>query len=77
MKTLSVSKNLLNPIVLPGMGKSVELNHLTNEENQDIRQAFAENNLQIEFLEEPGQYHAVINLWADPHSMARMTLFIK
>lgn len=77
MKTISVSKKLLNSIALPGMGRSLEVTNLSGGENLEIRQAFADRNLQIEFAEEPGVYYPVINMWTDPHSMMRMTLFIQ
>lgn len=77
MNTISVSKRLLNSMVLPGMGRSVELSKLSGEDNLALRQAYNNKSLQIEFVEEPGVYHTVINLWPDPHSMERMTLFIE
>ena len=77
MHTIVLSKKLLNSISLPGMGRSMELNGITHKENFDIRKAFSEGILQVEFEEEPEVYHRVINLWPDPHSMERFTLFIK
>jgi hypothetical protein len=76
MTTLTISKKLLNSISLPGMGKSVELTNISGGENLEIRQVFSQGSLQIEFSEEPGVYHSVINVWTDPHSMSRITLFI-
>lgn len=74
--TLTLSKKLLNSITLPGMGRSIELNGLTPEENQKLKQAYSTSNLQVEFEEEQGAFHEVLNLWADPHTTERMTLFI-
>ena len=62
---------------LPGMGRSAELNGVTEEQNMTMRQAFSQRVLQVEFEEEPGVFHAVTNLWPDPHSMDRLTVFIK
>ncbi|HET7657672.1 MAG TPA: hypothetical protein VFK37_05220 [Bacillales bacterium] len=77
MNTISVSKKMLNPILLPGMGRSIEIAKLSGRENLEIRKDFAEKKLQVEFSEEPGIYYPVINVWTDPHSMERITLFIK
>ena len=77
MRTLLVSKKLLNPVFLPGMGRSLEIINLTGGENLEIRGAFSQQNLQVEFEEERGIFHTVINLWSDPHTMAKLTLFIE
>lgn len=77
MNTIVISKKLLNPLALPGMGRSIELTGITEQKNVEIRQAYFDKTLQIEFEEELGVYHPVINLWPDPHSMDRMTIFIK
>ncbi len=77
MHTIAVSKKLLNPMTLPGMGRSLEINGISGQENLEIRQAFAGKTLQIEFEEEPGVYHPVLHMWPDPHSVDRVTLFIK
>lgn len=77
MQTLVVSKKMLNSLSLPGMGRSIEINGITAKENLEIRQAFPKGTLQVEFEEEPGVFYPVINLWPDPHSMTRVTLFIK
>jgi hypothetical protein len=75
MKTVTVSKSLLNPIGLPGMGKSIELYDLPEAEVLEIRKAYAGRQLQVEFTEEEG-VHSVKNLWPDPHDVTRLTLFI-
>jgi hypothetical protein len=76
MKTLTISKQYLNPISLPGMGRSLELSGLAEEELVDIRSAYASGTLYIEFTEEPDERYKVINVWANPHS-PQITLFIK
>jgi hypothetical protein len=77
MHTIVISKKRLNTLVLPGMGRSIELNGISDKENFEIRQVFPEGTLQVEFEEEPGVYHQVINIWPDPHSVTLLTLFIK
>ncbi len=77
MKTLTLPRHVLNPMVLPGMGKSIELSGLTSPENIEIRNEWQKGELLIEFDDEPGVTHRVIHLWPDPHDMSRMTLFIK
>lgn len=77
MKVLTVPKILLNPISLPGMGKSIEVNNLSQEESFEVRGAYSSRELYVEFEEEPGTTHPVINLWPDPHDQTRVTLFIK
>ena len=77
MKTLTLSRNLLNPMVLPGMGRSIEVSGLTSADNLEIRSEWQKGELYIEFDDEPGSSHRAINLWPDPHDMSRLTLFIK
>jgi len=77
VKVVTVPKMWLNPISLPGMGRSIEVNNLTQAESHEVRGAFAVADLHIEFEEEPGATHLVLNLWPDPHDSARATLFIK
>jgi len=74
---VTVPKIWLNPISLPGMGRSIEVNNLSQAEAQQVRGAFAAADLEIEFAEEPGVTHRVLNIWPDPHDSARITLFIK
>ena len=76
MKKLILPRGLLNPISLPGMGKSIDLGEMSGSENQEIRSAFAQGNLYVEFDDEPGVTHKVVNLWANPHS-SQATLFIR
>ncbi|HEX7056656.1 MAG TPA: hypothetical protein VF260_05600 [Bacilli bacterium] len=76
MQTVVVSKSQLNPVKLPGMGRSIELNELSGIKNIEIRQAFSRGALQVEFEEEPGVYHRVVNVWPDPHTTTRLTIFI-
>lgn len=74
--TITVSKTDLNSINLPGMGRSIELNGLKPDEHSTLREAFASKTLQVEFEEEKGTSYPVINLWSDPHSHSRLTVFI-
>lgn len=76
MKTVVVSKMLLSPISLPGMGRSIDLAELAEMELMEIRSAFAKGELFVEFREEAGSSHPIINLWMNPHS-SQVTLFIK
>lgn len=75
MKTVIVSRSLLNPIGLPGMGKSIEVYDLPMTEVLEIRKAYAGRELQVTFEGETG-VHPVKNLWPDPHDSSRITLFI-
>lgn len=77
MKLVTVPKILLNPISLPGMGKSIEVNQLSPEESLEVRAAYSARELYVQFEEESGVTHPVINLWPDPHDSTRVTLFIK
>lgn len=77
MKTVIVSKSLLNPISLPGMGRSIELYDLPDVEVAEIRTAYLDQRLQVQFEGEDDVLHPVKNLWPDPHDKARMTLFIR
>ncbi len=77
MKTLTVSRDLLNPLVLPGVGRGIEISGLTVPENLKIRSAWQKGELMIEFDDEPGVPHKAINLWPDPHESSRITVFIK
>jgi hypothetical protein len=76
LKIITVSKMLLNPITLPGMGKSIELGGLSVSEAAEIKQAFAANELFVEFQEEPGRTVQVVSLWPNPHS-SQITVFVK
>jgi hypothetical protein len=73
---VSVSKSLLNPISLPGMGRSMELSGLSEQEMLDIKSAFSRQELYIEFVEETGTEIPVTQLWANPHAN-QLTLFIQ
>ncbi len=75
MKVFKVSQNLLNPIRLPGMGRSIEVFGLSEAEVVEIRSAFAQRELFVEFEEEPGQQLPVVQLWANPHG-SDVTLFV-
>jgi hypothetical protein len=77
LKTLTLSRNLLNPMTLPGMGRSIEVSGLSSPENLEIRSEWQKGELYIEFDDEPGNGHRAINLWPDPHDISRLTLFIK
>ncbi len=72
---ITIAKKLLNPISLPGMGKSIELNGLTQEEVLHIHSAFSKKELFVEFTEEQGHEIPVTNLWANPHAL-QVTLFV-
>lgn len=76
MKTLTISNQYLNPISLPGMGRSIDLPGMEEAELMEIRRAFAQKALFVSFTEAPEEKHLVINLWANPHS-PQATLFIK
>jgi len=75
MKVITVSKSLLNPISLPGMGRSIEISGLSESDILDIRNAFSQKALCVEFTEEPGTKLPVVQLWANPHS-PQITLFV-
>lgn len=75
MKVVTVSKNLFNPIPLPGMGRSVEVAGLDEMELREVRAAFAQHELYLEFTEEPGTQLPVVQLWANPHA-PQVTLFV-
>ncbi len=75
MKTITVSKDLVSPMALPGMGRSVDIAGLDPKEVIELRNAFAKGLLYIEYSEEPGEPKKVINLWANPHA-PQVTLFI-
>ncbi len=77
MKTLTLPHHMLNPMTLPGMGKSIEVSGLTGPENMEILSEWRKGELMIEFDDEPGVSHKAINLWPDPHDVSRLTLFIK
>ena len=76
MKVITVSKELLNPLSLPGMGRSLELNNISEGENMEIRNAYANKELVVRFEGEEAT-HLVIQLWPDPHYISRLTIFIK
>ena len=76
MKVVSASNALLSPISLPGMGRSIDVSGLTDQDVTDIRIAFSTGELFVEFTEEPGRQIPVVQLWANPHS-PQVTLFIK
>ncbi|MCI0183548.1 MAG: hypothetical protein OWR52_01285 [Acidibacillus sp.] len=76
MNIVSLSKTQLNPISLPGMGRSIELVGLSPSEVSDLQAMYTNKDLFVEFTEEPDQQVPVINIWVNPHS-AEITLFIK
>ncbi len=76
MHIVTVSKRLFNPVRLPGMGRSIEINDLSDSEVIQIRHAFTQQNLAVEFEEEPGTQYPVIQLWANPHGGGQVTVFI-
>lgn len=75
MKVIEVSKNLFNPIPLPGMGRSVELSDVQPAEIADIRAEFARGELYIAFKDEPEDQLRVVQLWGNPHA-PQITLFV-
>ncbi|MDQ0191084.1 hypothetical protein JI721_14485 [Alicyclobacillus cycloheptanicus] len=75
MKVVTVSKSLFNPIPLPGMGRSIEVNGVTERDIAEIRDAFSQSELFVEFAEKPGDKLHVKQLWANPHS-PQITLFV-
>ncbi len=75
LKIVTVSKDLVSPMALPGMGRSVDIAGLDPKEVIELRAAFSKGQLYIEYSEEPGDLKKVINLWANPHA-PQMTLFI-
>lgn len=75
MKLITVPKIMFNPIPLPGMGRSIELNDLTEQDVIEIRNAFARDELYVEFVEEPGETLRVKQLWPNPHAL-QITLFV-
>ncbi len=76
MHIITVSKRLFNPVRLPGMGRSIEINGLSDSEVVQIRQAFIQQHLAVEFEEEPGTQYPVIQLWANPHGGGQVTVFV-
>lgn len=77
MKVLRLPQKLLNPINLPGMGRSLEINGLEADSRNRIQEAFSKRELFIDWEEKPGTRDQVVNLWPDPHDPSRITLFIK
>jgi hypothetical protein len=75
MKIITISNMLFSPISLPGMGRSIDLPEVSEEEARDIRDSFSKKELFIEFTENPGTPLRVINLWSNPHSL-QFTLFV-
>lgn len=75
MQVIQVSKRTFMPVSLPGMGRSVEVNDITREEIMRIQHLYANNDLAIEFIEEPGVQYPVIKIWVNPHG-AQVTLFV-
>jgi hypothetical protein len=75
MEVLKVSKNLFSPVSLPGMGRSIEVNDISREEILRIQSLVAQENLAVEFVEEPGTQYPVLRLWINPHE-AQVTLFV-
>lgn len=75
---VKASKKNLNGLPLPGMGRSVELMGLTQEEHARIRTAFAASDLMLQWIEEGDQAPLPIRqVWSDPHDVSRMTLFFR
>jgi len=75
MKIVTISKNIFNPISLPGMGRSIELAGLPAAEMLEIRSAFSQRELYVEFTEEPENRLLVVQLWSNPHA-PQITLFV-
>ncbi len=75
MKVVTISKNLFNPISLPGMGRSMEVNDLSATDIMEIRTAFSKGELYVDFFKDPGTKLKVIQLWANPHA-PQVTLFV-
>ena len=62
------------PMLMP---KNVELWNLSPEEQAQIRQAFSAGELYVRRDTADGERLQVVRLWPDPHSPARITLFLK
>lgn len=75
MTVIPVSKRFFVSIALPGMGRSIDLINQPPSEVQRIRHAFQAHDLAIEFQEEPGITHPVVQIWVNPHG-DQVTLFI-
>lgn len=75
MTVIPVSKRTFMPISLPGMGRSVEVNDITPEEIMRMQHLYAQQDLAIEFIEEPGVQYPVQKIWVNPHG-SQITLFI-
>lgn len=76
MHVVNVSKRLFNAIALPGMGRSIEMNDLSDQEIAQMLRSFSQKALCVEFTEEPGTQHPVVQLWANPHGGGQITLFV-
>lgn len=72
---MSIDRRRLNPVPLPGMGRSIELFGISEAEAAEIRAAFASKSLAVRFDGEEEE-HRVANIWPDPHDPSRMTVFI-
>jgi hypothetical protein len=76
LKIVTASRLMLNPVALPGMGKSIELFNLLESEAMEIRMAYGREELLLQF-EGESEVFPVQNLWPDPHDLTRLTLFIR
>ncbi|MDR6226151.1 hypothetical protein [Desmospora profundinema] len=76
MKVVKLPRKILNPLALPGMGRSMELHGLEEKARHQINEAFTRKELYVQF-EDGDTTYPVINLWSDPHDPSRVTLFIE
>lgn len=62
------------PMLMP---KNVELFNLPQAEAARIRQEFTQGELYVRLDTPEGQRLQVVKIWPDPHTSARITLFLK
>ncbi|MCL6453971.1 MAG: hypothetical protein K6T78_10220 [Alicyclobacillus sp.] len=75
MKVVTVPRDWLNPIPLPGMGRSIELPETPQAELSEIRIAFSRGELFVSFEGTAEAPLRVKQMWANPHS-PQVTLFV-
>ncbi|SDX03598.1 hypothetical protein SAMN05444487_10948 [Marininema mesophilum] len=77
MKIITLPRKSLNPMALPGMGRSIEIYDISEEYSHQIRHAFSRKELFVQFEDGKETTYPVINMWPDPHDATRITLFIE
>jgi hypothetical protein len=75
MKVVTLPRKLLNPLALPGMGRSLEV-HMYRSKKAKRCESF-QSKERVQFEGGKGTMYPVINLWPDPHDPTRVTLFIE